>query len=173
MILSVSAQAAVFLWLVAAGAAAGLLFDGFRAVRRVWPHANALTQLEDVLYWLIVFLLVMHVLFTRNGGEMRGYVLLGFALGMLLYFNACSRFALQLLIRLMAAVKRVLCTFLMLVTWPVRMLRRIFRVPASKCRKFAKKRVISVKKGLHKARVCVKINVSGFAKDVQVLRKKT
>ena len=173
MILSVSAQATAFLWLVASGAVSGLLFDVFRAVRRVQPHPNALTQAEDVLYWLSVFLLVLYLLLTHNSGEMRGFVLLGFVLGMILYFSACSWFVLRGLVWIVAAVKRVLCTCLLFLTWPMRWLRRVLRVPISKCRKFAKKCVISVKKGLHKARVCVRIRAVGVANDVRTLRKKT
>jgi len=158
---------------VAAGAAAGLFFDVFRALRRVFPHPNALTQAEDALYVLFVFALVLGLVFTRNSGAMRGYVLLGFALGMLLYFSAASHIALRVLTWIVGTVKRVLYAFLRLVTWPLRFLHRVLCVPWTKCRIFAKKRVISVKKHLHKARVYVKIKIRNLSKDAQVIRKKT
>jgi len=172
MILSMSAQAAVFLWLVAAGAAAGLLFDGFRALRRVFSHPDALTWLEDMLYWAAVFGLVFYLLITRNGGEMRAFVLLGLALGMILYFAACSRFVLAFLVLGFGAAKKVLGTVLMIVTWPVRFLGRILRAPMAKCRKIVKKRAISVKKLLHKVRIYVRIKVRLFSKDTKAVFKK-
>ena len=172
MILSVSAQASVFLWFAAAGAAAGLLFDVFRAMRRVQPHSNALTQVEDVLYWLSVFLLVMYLLLTRNSGELRGFIFLGFALGLVLYFSACSHLALLWITWLMKAVKRVFSTVLMVLTWPIRFLRRVLHTPVVKCRKFLKKYTVSVKKSLHKARIYGRIRVTGVLRDIHVLRKK-
>jgi len=173
MILSVSAQASVFLWFGMTGAAAGLLFDVFRALRRVFLHPNALTQVEDALYWLLVFALVIWLLFTRNNGIMRGYVLLGFALGMTLYFNTVSRPVLRLFIWLIGMTKQVIVSFLMLVTWPLRFLRRVLYIPYVKCRVFAKKHVLSAKKLLHKARVYVKIKIRNLVRDLHIIRKKT
>ena len=138
MILSISAQASMFLRLAAAGAAAGALFDLFRAARRVVPHPNALTHAEDALWVLLVLAATLWLLFTRNGGDMRGYVLLGLALGMVLYFAAVSPVVLRVFVWLLGMLKRVLFAFLRLATLPIRVLRRVLHVPYAKCRVFAK-----------------------------------
>jgi len=172
MILSLSAQAAVFLWMAAAGAASGLLFDLFRALRRVWPHHDALTWLEDLLFWMLVFLVVFGLIIRRNGGEMRAFLLLGLALGTAVYFAGPSKIVLAALVAVGRFVNRVLYAALRILTWPVRFLRRVLRVPVAFCRKIVKKRLFSAKKVLHMARICVKMRIVGFTRDARTAFKK-
>ena len=154
------------------GGAAGLLFDLFRVLRRVIPHSALWVQLEDALYWALVLLTVLYVLLNRAGGELRVYMLLGFSIGMVLYFSVCSRVIVRVLVWLAELVKRFAGLVLYGLLWPFRLLRRVFYIPIRECRNMLKKCAFSVKKGLHKVKFYVRIKWVSFTRELRVVFRK-
>ena len=76
-------QPAAFLALLYGGAAAGILYDGFRLIRRIF-RGRLLCSLCDGLFVLGATGLLLLSLLFATGGEARGYLLLGFLFGFLL-----------------------------------------------------------------------------------------
>jgi hypothetical protein len=58
MILSMPAQAWLFVSTVMAGGAVGVFYDFFRVLRRTAPHRKWAVQLEDLFFWLAVTVLI-------------------------------------------------------------------------------------------------------------------
>ncbi len=85
MTLSVTNQAYIFLISIAGGLAAGLLFDFFRVLRRVIKTSNIITNIQDIIFWVLVTTMIFAIIFFNNDGELRWYEFLGTFIGVLLY----------------------------------------------------------------------------------------
>lgn len=65
-------------------------YDLLRLLRLFIPHHVLAVGVEDLLYWLYCAVLTFLLLFYENSGELRGYVIAGVFLGMLLYDRLVS-----------------------------------------------------------------------------------
>lgn len=88
--MSLAGQTYAFLMTILAGAIVGLLFDVYRVFRSTFRPKQFATALTDLLYWIVVTPTVFALLLAGNWGELRFYVLIGLAVGLLLYFQALS-----------------------------------------------------------------------------------
>lgn len=71
MILSLHAQAQLFLLTVFLGGGMGLFYDGLRVFRHALRHNAFWVQVEDGLFWLLAVFLVFCVMLHANAGEIR------------------------------------------------------------------------------------------------------
>lgn len=90
------------------GMIAGFCYDLYKVTRGTLRLRKIGTALGDVLFWLILTGLVFLLLLLGNWGEVRLYVLLGLALGALIYLNLCSRRTTTLLQWFFKAMHRLL-----------------------------------------------------------------
>ena len=165
MILSMSGQAFLFLMTVAAGMAIGLIYDGFRVLRKTAPHAPVWVQLEDLLFWLAVTGLMFYFMLNENYGEIRIFSVLGAALGVTLYFATISRWVLLVLVAVVNFIKRVLTAVFKVLRLPFRLLVRLLNPPLTYVKKFFGKR-------LRSAARYAKMKAQAAAKDFSVIRRK-
>ena len=144
MILSLHAQAQLFLLTVLLGGGMGLFYDGLRVFRHALRlHANA--------------------------GEIRFFTILGLFGGMGLYFLTLSRMVLAVSDKIISAVKYMLGLFGRIVTMPFRLLWLVFCRPARKIGGFCEKQR---KKLLQSVKLCVKIIIHRLHINRRMLRKK-
>ena len=104
----ISAQTAVFLYAAILGMGIGLLYDLFRSVRIAFKAKGVLTAVCDLLFCFISFLGLVYFMLTGAQGQLRGYILLGMAIGAALYFCALSDIVIRLLSPVAKAVKKLL-----------------------------------------------------------------
>ena len=64
MIPTIQEQTHLFLITVLGGGILGLLYDAFRILRAI-PHPDIITNLEDLLYWILVALSIFYILFNK------------------------------------------------------------------------------------------------------------
>lgn len=169
MILSLNHQAVLFLTTAAAGFLLGLLYDAVRIFRQIFPHKNALIQIEDALYWGVVILLMFVFMLHENYGEIRFFSILGAFLGMGLYFLSLSRLILSVSDFIIHIIKSVLLLFFTIVSTPFRLLYLIFRVPVRKSRTFFMKKA---RKLLQFSRRYAKIKRAQAKRSFQIISKK-
>ena len=105
MILSLHAQAQLFLLTVLLGGGMGLFYDGLRVFRHALRHNAFWVQAEDGLFWLLAVFLVFCVMLHANAGEIRFFTILGLFGGMGLYFLTLSRMVLAVSDKIISAVK--------------------------------------------------------------------
>ncbi|HHW01933.1 MAG TPA: hypothetical protein GXX35_03855 [Thermoanaerobacterales bacterium] len=86
-----SEQAALLALAIALGLFAGFLFDIYRRIRNLIAPGPLLTALGDLAFWGIVTAVTFYSLFNLNSGEVRGYLFLGFSIGLLFYISWISR----------------------------------------------------------------------------------
>ena len=117
MILSMSGQAWLFLFTVITGFVIGFVYDIFRILRKTIPHNHFMVQLEDILYWICVSLLMFYFMLHRNYGEIRLFSIAGAALGGVLYFLTLSLIIMKTSVAVIEFIKRILTFLLGPVKW--------------------------------------------------------
>jgi len=67
------------------------VYDIFRVRRKAIKSSNLIVYFEDFIYWIIVALILFAIIYRSNEGELRGYLMLGVAIGIILYALLLSR----------------------------------------------------------------------------------
>lgn len=91
-----------------AGAGLFLLYDILRIIRRILPHGTVAVGIEDFFYWLVCTGVVFVMLYRENDGMVRGFALLGMAVGTVLYYLLLSRYVVSLHVFLLKSVLHLL-----------------------------------------------------------------
>lgn len=85
-------QVYIFFTSVLIGAIMGIIFDFFRALRRKGNTKNILVYIQDIIFWIIIAIIIIVSSFIINNGELRGYMLLGYILGAIIYMLIFSKY---------------------------------------------------------------------------------
>ena len=101
MSFSLTEQTLVFLKAILLGTMSGLVYDLCRAVRRM-THAGLVgTALADLAFWIAALSGLFYFAVTDAAAQMRGFVLLGEGLGMMLHFLCFTPLLLPVLVALL------------------------------------------------------------------------
>ena len=92
-----SFQAVSFLYSVLFGVGYCLFYDLFRAFRKLYKPTAFSVFFEDLIYFLIISFLTFLLLMSLSNGEIRGYILIGIAVGFLVCYFTVSRFFVKIL----------------------------------------------------------------------------
>jgi len=168
MILSLEAQAGLFLLTILLGGALGLLYDCLRVLRYIVPHKRFWIQLEDALYWVLAIFLVFAVMLQANNGEIRFFTVLGMLGGLGLYFLTVSRIVMAISGRVIDAAKRVVLLFFTILFTPFQLLFLLFRAPARKVGYFYEK---NSRRVLQRCKSYVKIKKNRIDRDWKMFRQ--
>ncbi|MDR1639395.1 MAG: spore cortex biosynthesis protein YabQ [Clostridiales bacterium] len=172
MILSMSQQALQFIWTVAIGAAAGVVFDFFRLIRKTFKHPDFLTQLEDFAYWLTVCVLAFYFILHKNGGEVRIYSIIGIFVGMGLYFATLSILVMKITTAAIELIKRVIVKTIQLLLIPVKLFIKLLGYPARGIKNTATNAAHGGKSLLRKTNSYAKMKAGRIARDLTIMRTK-
>lgn len=96
--ISLKQQVISFLFALLVGFVWALFFDFFRALRKAFIHSGLLVFAEDLFCFLIFTFVTFMLLMARCNGEVRGYMLVGEALGFAFYRLTLSRFIMSVLV---------------------------------------------------------------------------
>lgn len=81
---------------IAAGLSAGVLYDGFRLLRAVFPHHGVMVFLEDFLYAFLFAVMVQLYAAGFCGDVLRWYQIAGMLLGLTAYLLTVGRMTARL-----------------------------------------------------------------------------
>ena len=76
------------------------IYDIIRGIRRVFYHKSVFTAVMAFIF-----------LCTYNDGELRGFFFLGIVIGMILYYQLCSKFLLRAVIHITEKLKKIIRQF--------------------------------------------------------------
>lgn len=127
MSVSVTNQFHIFLLSLLGGALAGVFFDLFRAFRRLVHAGPVWVGVQDLLYWLLSAAAAFLFLYRTNNGQPRWYIFSGILLGALFYHLLIRDKIVLLLLFLARLIYLCLFWVLKILTFPIRVLYRIFR----------------------------------------------
>lgn len=77
MILGIGAEAEIFLYASLAGLSVLLAYRVLICVRKIIPHGDILTGLEDFFYWICVSVYLFIKMYETTFGEIRWFFVLG------------------------------------------------------------------------------------------------
>lgn len=112
---------------IGAGCLVAFCFDIYRVLVRRLRLKKIILGIGDVLFWILVAGLVFVILFLSNGGEIRGFMFLGLALGAGIYARLLGVYSVRaingffdLLRKLFYLAGRLLRIIWMIITTPIK-----------------------------------------------------
>ncbi|MCI9525896.1 MAG: spore cortex biosynthesis protein YabQ [Lachnospiraceae bacterium] len=145
-------EADVLLAAFLTGALLLFIYDVLRIVRKIVPHKMWLVGVEDLLFWIGSALALFAMLYRENSGYIRGFVIGGVLVGMLLYNLLLSAW-------IVAGSVFLLKKILFVLSRPLVWTARLFRKPLGFAGRKVKKLLRFIKKELKKLWKTVKIGM--------------
>ncbi len=145
-------EADVLLAAFLTGALLLFIYDVLRIVRKIVPHKMWLVGAEDLLFWVGSALALFAMLYRENSGYIRGFVIGGVLVGMLLYNLLLSAW-------IVAGSVFLLKKILFVLSRPLVWTARLFRKPLGFAGRRIKKLLRFFKKELKKLWKTVKIGM--------------
>ncbi|WP_364154711.1 spore cortex biosynthesis protein YabQ [Paenibacillus sp. LPE1-1-1.1] len=90
------------------GLGMGTVFDGYRVVTNELKFPRWWLPVLDVIYWMAAALVIFRVLYASNNGEVRAYVFIGLAIGIVIYYFLFSRMVIAAVKWLIGAVRKLI-----------------------------------------------------------------
>ena len=101
-------QVYVFLWSIVTGAFLAFMFDLFRASRKVGKFNVIKVALQDILYCILAASVIIMTSFVTNDGEIRGYMFIGYFLGVMFYLLLFSSLVLKMLSIILETIHKMI-----------------------------------------------------------------
>lgn len=73
------------------------MYDICRLFRRIIPHKRFIRDTEDVIFFTIAGFVVFSLVYSRNSGSVRGYIIIGVLMGMYIYYKSFGQFVVKFL----------------------------------------------------------------------------
>lgn len=126
-------QAYLFLIFIVNGLIIGFLFDLFRILRLSFKTKDFVTYLEDITFWILTGFIVLYSIFVFNNGEIRFYIFLGIALGVLLYMTIFSSSIIKSSVFVLNFLKRITRKMFHIIGIPIlfiiKIIKKVFNKP--------------------------------------------
>lgn len=90
------------------GLGMGTVFDGYRVVSNELKFPRWWLPVLDVIYWMASALVVFRVLYANNNGEVRAYVFIGLAIGIVIYYLFLSRIVIVIVKWFIGAMRKLI-----------------------------------------------------------------
>ncbi len=127
---TIYAEFNTFCYAIMLGAFCGIIYDVIRIFRRIIKKKLAVTAAEDIIYWFVVSVLMFMLMYRENGGMVRGYAIIGMALGMILYEISIGKFFVKYVSKflnyILNKILKVLKFILKKVLKPFKMIVRLY-----------------------------------------------
>ena len=136
---TIYAEFNTFCYAIMLGAFCGIIYDIIRIFRRIIKKKIAVTDVEDIIYWLVVSVLMFMLMYRENGGMVRGYAIISMAAGMILYEISIGKFFVKYVSKLLKyilnRIRKVMEFVLKKVLKPFTIIVRLYRDKNAKYKK--------------------------------------
>lgn len=120
-------QAYLFLIFTVNGVIIGLLFDFFRILRRSFKTKDFVTYTQDVLFWILTGLILLYSIFVFNNGEIRLFMFLGVAIGVILYMLVMSSYVIKINVYIINIFKKVFGRIIGIILIPFKFIYKLIK----------------------------------------------
>jgi len=131
MTVSVTYQAYIFLMSALCGGIIGIVFDIFRAARKIKKPSQLRVHIEDIAFWIIAFLIVAAFLFFYASGEVNFFEFFGILLGLTIYFLLFSKFVIKMMIFAYEFLKKMVVFVVKIALIPIALVYKVLKKPIS------------------------------------------
>lgn len=128
----------IFLIAINYGLILGGMFDFYRAFRYFSKPKKFLTAIEDLLFWIIITSIIFIFLLNKTDGIIRGFVILGFAIGYIFYIKVISKYSYFLIKKILELIFGLISEIIKIISYPLKKLSNIFGKRISKMGKMLK-----------------------------------
>jgi spore cortex biosynthesis protein YabQ len=97
---ALSIELRFFMISIFSGAVLLIVYDVFRIARRLIKHNSYFIAFEDFFFWVGASLFIFTMLYRENDGIIRGFAIMGMAIGAVLYHYIVSELIVNLITRL-------------------------------------------------------------------------
>lgn len=87
------------------------IYDIIRGIRRVFYHKKFMLIIEDMGFGIFTAVTAFVFLCTYNEGQLRGFFFLGIMIGMIVYYQLCSKILLTAVIHITEKIKKTIKQF--------------------------------------------------------------
>ena len=101
-------QAYLFLIFIINGILIGILFDFFRILRISFNTRDIITYIEDFIFWILTGVIILYSIFTFNNGEIRLFMFLAIAIGIISYIIVLSKHIVKTSVFIINYIKKYL-----------------------------------------------------------------
>ena len=123
----VTNQAYLFLIFIANGIIIGILFDFFRILRKTFKTSDIITYIEDLLFWILTGFVILYSIFTFNNGEIRLFMFLAIAIGIITYILLFSSYVIKINVIIINFLKNTVIKIFNFLSIPFRFFYRIIK----------------------------------------------
>ena len=97
-----------FLFFILIGVIIGIIFDLFRIIRKCFKTSDIITFIHDLMFLLISAVILLFSIFIVNNGEIRGYMFLGIALGIVVYLISISKYIINICTKIILLIRKII-----------------------------------------------------------------
>lgn len=120
-----------FIYFIITGMVLSIVFDIFRILRKSFKTSDIITNIEDVIFGIVTGIIILTSIFLFNNGELRLYLFIGIAVGIIIYMLFISRYFIKLNVAIINFIKKII----ILLTKPFiilfKFIKRLFFKPIS------------------------------------------
>lgn len=127
----VEAQFKALIAMILFGFGMGIGFEIYRELKRIFRLRPLATNFWDLIIWLIFLGVAYGVLLYINYGQVRLFIFIAMALGLLIYFRFFSRIARRPIRILLIFILKVLSLIWKVVRIPLVLVHRVLMLPAN------------------------------------------
>lgn len=98
--MTLSEETTVFLIFVVVGMLFSVIFDVFRAMRKVKKMKNKTIYFQDIIYFLIIGIILLIIIINYMNTELRMYLILAIILGIIIYISTFGNLVVNLMVKL-------------------------------------------------------------------------
>lgn len=123
----VTNQAYLFFIFILNGIVIGILFDFFRILRRSFRTSDFITYIEDIIFWILTGIVILYSIFIFNNGEIRLFMFLGIAIGIIAYMLLFSKYIIKINVAIINFLKRIIGSLFKILITPLKYIYKIIR----------------------------------------------
>lgn len=120
-------QAYLFLIFTLNGIFIGILFDFFRILRKSFKTINFITNIEDILFWILTGLSIIYCMYNFSDGSLRLFMFLGLGLGLTIYILTLSNFIVKTVVKIISIIKKIITTIINIIIFPFKAIFKLIR----------------------------------------------
>ena len=120
-------QAYLFLIFTLNGIFIGILFDFFRILRKSFKTINLITNVEDIIFWILTGLSIIYCMYNFSDGSLRLFMFLGLGIGLTIYILTLSNFIIKTVVKVISIIKKFIITIISIITFPFKAIFKLIR----------------------------------------------
>lgn len=136
----------IFLTSIYGGIIVGLVYDLYKSLRYLSKPSKIITYIGDFLFWIIMSYIFFYTLVKINWGEIRGYILFGFFLGIIIYMIVFSKYIYPIFVKMTALIKKSVVFTTSSILYPFKYLKKRSFKTVNKIKKIPIEIVRDIKK---------------------------